>query len=253
VLNLPRGVKRVIALSVDIALCVLSVWAAFYLRLGFWLPIDGYPLQPIVVSIALALPIFVTFGLYRAIFRHAGGEALVTIFRAVAVYTVPFATLYTLVGVTNVPRTVGLIQPLLLALMVSVTRVAVRFLFAESYTERWRADRKPRVAIYGAGSAGLELAAAISASQAMRAAAFVDDDPALWGSTLRGLPIVAPGSIAQLVERLRIDDVLLAIPSASRRRRMEILETLRPLPVHVRTLPSFLDIARGTISVGDLR
>lgn len=253
ILNLPRGVKRVVALGADVAMCVLSVWAAFYLRLGFWPAIDTYPLQPIVVSIALALPIFVTFGLYRAIFRHAGPEALITIFRAVAVYGVPFAALYTLIGVSGVPRTVGLIQPILLALMVSGTRVGVRFLFAESYTERWRADRKPRVAIYGAGRAGLELAAAISASQAMRAVAFIDDDPPLWGSTLRGLPILAPGNMALLIERHRIDDILLAIPSASRRRRMEILDALRPLPVHVRTLPSFVDIARGTISVTDLR
>lgn len=253
ILSLPREAKRVVALAADIVMCVLSVYIAFYLRLGFWPPITSYPLQPIVVSIALALPIFVTFGLYRAIFRHAGAEALIAIFRAVAVYTIPFATLYTLIGVASIPRTVGLIQPILLALMVSATRVGVRFLFAETYTERWRKDRVPRVAIYGAGNAGLELAAAITASRAMRAIAFIDDDPALWGSTLRGLPILPPGNMAQLIDRHRIEDILLAIPSASRRRRLEILESLRGLPIHVRTLPSFMDIARGTISVGDLR
>jgi len=253
ILGLPREVKRVTALGADILICVVSVWTAFYLRLGYWPRIDTYPLQPIIVSIALALPIFVTFGLYRAIFRHAGAEALITIFRAVAVYSIPFVALYTLIGVTNVPRTVGLIQPILLALMISLTRVFARFLFAESYTERWRKDRVPRVAIYGAGNAGLELSGAIAASRAMRAVAFIDDDPALWGSTLRSLPILAPGNMVQLIDRHRIDDILLAIPSASRRRRVEILESLRGMPVHVRTLPSFVDIARGTISVGDLR
>ncbi|ANY18926.1 UDP-N-acetyl-alpha-D-glucosamine C6 dehydratase [Tsuneonella dongtanensis] len=253
VLLIPRSVKRAIALAGDVVMCALSVWLAFYLRIGFFPPIDDGPLQPMIVSISLALPIFVSFGLYRAIFRHTGPEALISIFRAVAVYTLPFATVYTLIGVTNVPRTLGLIQPILLALMVSGTRIAARVMFAENYTARWSKDSGRRVAIYGAGNAGLELAAAIAASRTMRVKAFVDDDAALWGSTLRGLPILPPSRMMRLIEQHGIDDILLAIPSASRRRRIEILESLRGLPVHVRTLPSFTDIAKGTISVGDLR
>ncbi|WP_199798079.1 polysaccharide biosynthesis protein [Tsuneonella amylolytica] len=253
VLSIPRVVKRAIALVGDVAMCVLAVWLAFYLRVGFFPPLHQGPFHPMVVSVALALPIFVTFGLYRAIFRHSGPEALVSIFRAVAVYTVPFAAVYTLVGVTNVPRTIGLIQPILLALMVSGMRLAARVAFAENYATRWRQEGARRVAIYGAGSAGLELAGAISASRSMQTVAFVDDDPVLWNSTLRGLPIIPPGRMERLIAQRGLDDILLAIPSASRRRRVEILESLRGLPVHVRTLPSFTDIAKGSISVGDLR
>lgn len=253
VLLIPRSVKRALALVTDVLICALSVWAAFYLRLGYFPPIEGGPLQPMIVSIALALPIFITFGLYRAIFRHTGPEALISIFRAATIYAIPFATIYTLIAIPGVPRTIGLIQPILLALMISGTRIIARMLFAENYTARWRVDGTRRVAIYGAGNAGLELAGAIAASRTMKVMAFVDDEASLWGSTLRGVPIVPPGRMPRLIEQHRVDDILLAIPSASRRRRIEILESLRGLPVHVRTLPSFTDIARGNISVGDLR
>ena len=89
VLAIPRVVKRMIALTGDIAMCVLSVWLAFYLRLGYVPALGEGPIHPMMVSIFLALPIFVTFGLYRAIFRHSGPEAMVSIFRAVTVYTFP--------------------------------------------------------------------------------------------------------------------------------------------------------------------
>ena len=252
-LAMPRSGKRLVALLVDTAICLGSVWLAFYLRLGYWVPFFDMPLHPAIVSVVLALPLFVVFGLYRAIFRYAGAEALFAIGRAVAIYTIPFAIIYTLIGVQGVPRTVGLIQPVLLFVLVSGSRLTARMLFEESYTALFAGDRPTRVVIYGAGRAGRELSGAIGHSREMQLAGFVDDDPGLAGSTLRGVPIHAPHELPVLIERGKIDDVLLAIPEATRKRRSEILNDLRPLPVHVRTLPSMIDIARGTISVGDLR
>lgn len=252
-LRLPRPAKRLLALLVDAGLCVAAVLLAFYLRLGVWMPIDQGPLHPIIVSVALALPIFITFGLYRAIFRHADADALLLLLRAVAVYTLPFVAVYTFIGVPTVPRTIGLIQPILLLLLVGTSRLGTRFLFAERYTAIWRNKGVPRVLIYGAGGAGRELASAIRESRQMTVIGFIDDDPQVWRATLRGVTVYPPHRLERLVAAKRVSDVILALPSASRRRRKEILDELRSLPVHVRVLPSFVDIASGAIRVGDLR
>jgi FlaA1/EpsC-like NDP-sugar epimerase len=252
-LDLPRPVKRLIALALDSIICALSVWFAFYLRLGEWVAPTKEPFYPIIVALALALPIFMTFGLYRAIFRYAGTEALLAIARAVAVYAVPFTVIYTMMGVAGVPRTVGLIQPILLFLMIGATRAFGRMILGETYLARWRAKDMPHVMIYGAGAAGRQLASAISTSREMRLSGFVDDDPKLWGSTMNGVRIYGPDDLNRFAPKHKITDILLAIPSATRARRGEIVTQMRELGVHVRTLPSFVEMARGKVSVNDLR
>jgi len=252
-LQLPRPAKRLIALSLDAATCVISVWFAFYLRLGYWPNITEEPAYAVLVSIAIALPVFVSFGLYRAIFRYAGTDALLAITRAVALYAIPFMVIYTVIGVDDTPRTVGIIQPILLLLMVSSTRTLARSIFGDSYAHLWRNPDRPRVLIYGAGSAGRELASALNSSKEMQLIGFIDDDATLWRSTMFGVAILSPNAVEREVAKRGVTDIFLAIPSATRARRAEIVALLREVGVHVRTLPSFMDIARGTVSVNDLK
>ena len=118
ILAMPRPAKRVIVLAVDASLCILSVWLAYYLRLGEWVKLSGdsywQPMWAVGVSLAVALPIFIVNGFYRAIFRYSGYSALITVMKAIGVYGLLFATVFTAVGIDGVPRTVGLIQPMLL-------------------------------------------------------------------------------------------------------------------------------------------
>ncbi|MBD8620602.1 polysaccharide biosynthesis protein [Sphingomonas sp. CFBP 13728] len=252
-LELPRPAKRLIALGIDSLICVASVWTAFYLRLGEWPPLTAEPSYPVLVSIALALPIFVSFGLYRAIFRYAGNESAVAVARAVVLYSVPFSFIYTFVGVASIPRTIGLIQPILLLVMIGGSRALGRILLHDSYLARWRAIDVPRVVIYGAGSAGRQLASAILSSNEMRLVGFIDDNPSLRRATMSGVAIHGPNELGQLVTRRSVSHLLLAIPSATRARRTEIMHQLHELNLKVRTVPSFVELARGNITVSDLR
>lgn len=256
-LVLPRPLKRAIALGADAFICWLSVYLAFYLRLGVFVdPFrHAFPntLHPTMAAIAIALPIFVALGLYRAIFRHAGFEALFAVGRAVALYSVPFAIIYAAIGVAGVPRTIGLIQPILLFLFVSSSRLLARAYLGEAYRMLWNSDEVPRVLIYGAGRAGRQLASAIRASGEMRLVGFIDDDPGLWRSTINGTTVNPPDKLEALVKRGKVGDILLAIPSATRQRRGEIVEKLKPLKLHVRILPALTDLARGSVSIQDLR
>src|SRR5687768_6119263 len=98
VLRIPRTVKRLIVLAIDSVLCLASVWLAFYLRIGHWPGESFDPQGPAIAAIALALPLFIRFGLYRAIFRYAGWSAMSTIAIAVGIYAIPFCALFTFWG-----------------------------------------------------------------------------------------------------------------------------------------------------------
>ena len=127
--------------------------------------------------------------------------------------------MFTLVGVAGVPRTIGLLQPVVLFLLVALSRFVARFWLGGMYIERLRQGSKPRALIYGAGDAGRELAAALSHSHVTNVVGFLDDDPKLHGSYIRGLPVYNPSDIAKITSKKRLAEVMLALPRISRRRR----------------------------------
>lgn len=253
VIGLPRVVKRVVVLALDAALCVFTVSLAFYLRLGELTPLHGPAAWAAAASVVIALPLFIVNGLYRAIFRYAGWPALMAVARAVGVYAVIYASVFTFFGIDGVPRTVGLIQPTLLLLLVGASRAFARFWLGGLYQSRVRLALLPRVLIYGAGDSGRQLAAAMANSQEMRVVGFLDDDDRLHGHVLNGLPIYAPADLAGLTVSLGATDVLLAMPSIGRKRRNEILARMREAKVSVRTLPSLTELAQGKVTTSDLR
>jgi FlaA1/EpsC-like NDP-sugar epimerase len=250
---MPRAVKRGVVLTLDVALCILSVWLAFYLRSGSFMPLSGPAIWPAIASVALALPIFITSGLYRAIFRYSGLPAMVAVGRAMLLYGVAFAAIFTFWGVDGVPRTVGLIQPILLLLLVGASRAAARVWLGGLYHQQLRKASLPQALIYGAGSAGRQLASAMASSPEIRVVGFLDDDDRLHGHVLNGLPIYNPADLFEVLSVSSITDVLLALPSVSRQRRNEILNELKPHKVAVRTLPGLSDIATGKVSLSDVR
>ena len=211
------------------------------------------PLWAAITSVALALPVFVAFGLYRAIFRYSGWPALMAVTRASFVYGLMFAALFTAIEVPGIPRTVGLMQPLLLLLAVGASRAMARFWLGGEYQNLLKHDTLPRVLVYGAGTSGRQLAGALAHSHEMRVAGFLDDDRLLQGNVLDGHRIYAPSDLPALKETLQISDVLLAIPSLNRHQRNEILELMRRSRVSVRTLPRMADLAQGRVSISALR
>ncbi|SFZ78874.1 polysaccharide biosynthesis protein [Chitinimonas taiwanensis] len=252
-LGLPRSVKRTVVFSMDVGLCALSVWLAFYLRLDEFVPLSGGVYLAMCASVSIAIPVFILSGFYRAIFRYSGWSALMVVVRGVSIYGLLYAAIFTVMGMPDVPRTLGIIQPVLLLLLVGSSRVFARAWLGDQYQSRFTRISCPKVLIYGAGNAGRQLAAAMARSLEMQVVGFLDDDDRLQGHTLNGLPIYSPTDLEVLVASLKIGDVLLAMPSISRRRRNEILGNIRKAHVAVRTLPSVTDLAQGKVSVSDLR
>ena len=252
-LALPRWAKRFVVLALDTALCVLTVWLAYYLRLGVFVALSGNAFWAVVTSIGIALPVFIVSGLYRAIFRYSGWPALLAVARAITIYGLLYASVFTAIGIQDVPRTVGIIQPILLLIFAGASRALARVWLGDRYQNILKHASRSKVLIYGAGKTGRQLVAAMANSHEMQVVGFLDDDDRLHGHVLNGQPIYNPVDLANLVSTLSISDVLLAMPNLGRKRRNEILAQIRTARVAVRTLPSVTDLAQGKVSISDLR
>lgn len=252
-LSLSRTSKWLIVLTLDIFLCVLSVYLAFYLRLGEWVTITPGLRIAIFVSLVFAVPTFIIFGLYRAIFRYSGWPALLTVIKASFVYGILYAVTILFGRFDGIPRTVGIIQPILLLLFVGASRAYASFWLGNSYREQLKLGRVPRVFIYGAGSSGRQLASALRNSRQMHVIGFIDDDRDLHAKVLNGIPIYKPEHLSELSLNLKISKVLLALPSISRERRNKILSDISSAQLEVHTIPNLADLASGKITVSDIR
>jgi FlaA1/EpsC-like NDP-sugar epimerase len=250
-LELPRPAKLVVVIVLDLVLALISVWVTFYLRIDQ----AGLPQaqQKYVYLFAplLAIPVFVRFGLYRAIFRYTGMAALATTAKAVGFYALVFFVALLLFKWNGVPRTVGLIQPLLLLLLVGISRALARFWLA-GWPRKGR-HVTGRLLIYGAGDVGVETASALALSRQFVLLGFIDDNKSKTGRSINGVEIIAPSEVADAVQRMGVTDILLAMPSLGRARRNEIINRLRDLPVHVRTLPGMVDLASGRVTIQDFQ
>jgi FlaA1/EpsC-like NDP-sugar epimerase len=250
ILSWSRTAKGLAVMALDVALSLLATWLAFSLRLDFLHWPAGPQWAVYALAPALALPVFVRFGLYRAIFRYTGQAALIATAQAVAVYGALLLVLLVAAGFNGVPRSVGVLQPLLFLMLVGASRAMARFWLAESAQQ---AGPHGRLLIYGAGTAGVQTAAAMGISGQFKLLGFVDDDAGKVGRSINGVRVYAPDEVAGLVAQLAVSDILLALPSVARDRRNAIIEALRPLPVHIRTLPGLADLASGKVTVQDFK
>ena len=253
VLALPRWTKRFVVLTLDTSLCVLTVWLAYYLRLGEFVALSGVDSSTILVSVGIALPIFVVSGLYRAIFRFSGWPALLVVARAIIIYGLLYASIFTAIGIQDVPRTVGVIQPMLLLIFVGLSRTLARVWLGDQYQGILKQAARPKALVYGAGLTGRQLVAALASSHEMQVIGFLDDDDRLHGHVLNGKRVYNPKDLVSLASTLALSNVLLAMPSLSRKRRNEVLAQIQSAHVAVRTLPSMIDLAQGRVSISDLR
>ena len=252
IINLPRYAKKTIAIIIDVGLCILSTWLAFYLRLEQFIKINDVTILSVLISITLAIPIFWLLGLYRTMFRFAGSSIIFSVAIATLTYGLTYFAIISIYGIQGIPRSIGIIQPLLLFFGISGSRIIIKYLFINTFSSK-NFKNKKKILIYGAGSAGRQLLASLENNPEMKMMGFLDDNQQFHNQTILGQIVYDPLKIEKLINIKNIDLVLLALPSISRIKRNHIIENLNKNKVTVKTLPSIQDIVDGKISVSDIK
>jgi FlaA1/EpsC-like NDP-sugar epimerase len=248
----PRLVKQSLAVVSDVIICAIAVQLSMDLRLEAHSSWGFQHTWMLLAGLSLFIPIFIGMDLYRAIFRFAGLQIIYSLNKAMSVYALLYAAVFTVIGIDEVPRSVGLLQPLIFGLGIVSSRLFVRY-WLGGFGRSNLMVSTPRALIYGAGSAGRQLAGGLLTSSDVKIVGYVDDDDRLHGHNLNGLNIFSPHKLASVVQSKQVTQIFLAIPSVSQRRRNEVISELLPLHVQVRTLPSLADLASGKVTVSDLR
>ncbi|MBX8514363.1 polysaccharide biosynthesis protein [Pseudomonas cichorii] len=263
-LGLSRKNKRIVQVGADIVLVWGALLLAFFVRLGIeaaYAPIFEH-LWLFAAAPVLTIPIFIRFGMYRAVMRFFGNDALITIVKAVSLSALLVSLVVYWYGDHEVvvPRSVIFNYWWLSLIMIGGLRLIMRqyflgdwFMASQHVPFTSRDNGLPKVAIYGAGAAGNQLVAALRLGRMMRPVAFIDDDSSVTKRTIAGLVVYKPRHIQQMIDATGAQEILLAIPSATRARRREILEYLEGYPLHVRSVPGFMDLASGRVKVDDIQ
>lgn len=250
--RLPRRQKQMLMVLCDAVLLPFSFWAALALRFSTWAPpLDGlwwlFVLVPVV-----AIPIFVPLGLYRTVIRYADERMLLTVVYGATLAMLGIITAVLMTQQSGVPRSSFVIFWLLSIVFIAISRWAARRLI-RNVERRQRVEKRQRIAIYGAGKAGVQLAMALSSSPEYQVLAFFDDDEDLHGAELFGLRIHSPLKAEQVIARFELQGLILAVPSASRTRRREIIQEFEKFGLALKTLPGMAELVGGKVRVEDLR
>lgn len=249
--KMSRNKKRALLLAVDFIALPTALWAGYAIRLGEWWPQNiEDALWLFIATPLVAVPIFIRMGLYRAVLRYMGSAAVITIIKAITITTLILLALVVMSKVHGIPRSVFFSFWLISILFVAGSRLVLGG-YIQSRTRR-KINKQP-VAVYGAGSAGAQLAKAMQSGWEYEPVAFLDDNSEKRGSEINGVKIHSPDELMVLIEKAGISQVLLAMPSLSTRQRHKILEKLEAYPVHVRTLPGIADLVSGKAKVSDIR
>lgn len=263
-LHLPRRYKRVIQVISDVVLVWIALWLAFFVRLGdagFVEPLGGHAWLFCIAPV-LSVPLFVRFGLYRAVMRYFGNDALMAIVQAVTLSALllALAVYWRSDAAKLIPRSMVFNYWWLSLMLLGGLRLIMRQYFMGDWFApdslsklKSRDAGLSKVAVYGAGAAGNQLVAALRLGRAMRPVAFIDDDDNLYNRSIAGIRVYSPKHIQQMIDETGAGEILLAIPSVSRSRRREILEMLERFPLHVRSVPGFMDLASGKVQVEDIQ
>ena len=248
-IGLSRPAKQSVAFGVDIIGFTICACATELLLRGtndlFYPIITIECVATAIIAVLLAWML----GLYRSIVRYMGLDLYIAGAKVAAGSAVVGSALMYLSGFAASPVRWAVVYWCVAFIFICSSRV-----FARSYLIHRRARMKrDRVIIYGAGSAGAQLAIGLLGGDEFLPVAFVDDDPVLQKITVKGLVVHSPSAISELIGEKGATRVLLAIPSASRRRRRVVLERLSHYPVHVQTMPGVQDLVSGKARVDDIR
>ena len=258
ILSIPRPLKRLIVITLDTSLSCFAVWLSYYLRMGEFFPIwekvnEQYPLPACLLSILIFIPTFITFNIYRTVFRYSGSKVIISITKAIGVYALFYILIFTVISIDGVPRTIGIIQPLIFFILVCISRLFALYFLGGINFDPLQKTKKNKALIFGTGNEVLQLNMALVNNTNINIVGFLDDDPKLHGNQINGLMVYNPENIKSIISKEKINEIILLLSHVNRRRRNEIVESVRGENIIIRTLPSYSDLIEGRVTLNDIK
>lgn len=250
---LPRLTKQIILMLSDCVLLLLSAYLAFVIRLGFVFTPNKAQLFLIIIAPLLTVPVFIRFGLYRAIIRYLAERAIWPIFQATAVaalFWVAVVFLMELYGNAGLPRSVPLLYWLLSTVLITASRFGAKWLLRNAETGRTFTSS---ALIVGVGEPARQLATALRSHSDTMVVGFVDPAGQLKGMDIVGLRVYGAEDIPALIENYGVKQVLVSEPGLDQKQRQDFARLLGRLPVNTRILPPIADLSAGKYLVSALR
>jgi len=245
-----RSRKRLLLLILDAMALPIIIIGSFSIRFNtFFIP-QGKAWLILPIAILVSSPIFIKFGLYRAVLKFFRSQAIASIIVATLFATIVWVGVVQLLNLINIPASVALLVWLGTFTFITSTRlIAQRWLYSDNSEN----NSTKKVLIYGAGDAGTQLATILKTDPIYSIAGFLDDDVTLKGWNINGLNVYSPLHIGQLIEDKSINEIILAMPSAGHKKRKLIINSLESLAVNVRSIPDFVDLASGKLTTSDIK
>ncbi|WP_348688064.1 polysaccharide biosynthesis protein [Aeromonas bestiarum] len=246
-LNVSRLHKKIISIFIDVLLLSCAFWGAFWVRLDNLTPISStLHWQVMLLLLPMSIIVFFRLGLYRTVLRFVGFKVLWTVALGAALSTVSLLFLAFFLG-AFLPRTVLIIYFAFTILLVGGVRLSFKILMSSSNHQRIP------VLIYGAGSSGRQLQVALNQGKEFFPVAFIDDDPSIVKMVIQGINVYSPTMIPELMDRFEIKKILLAIPSATRALRQDVINRLEHFPCEVLSIPGMVDLVEGHAHIDELK
>ncbi len=271
--KLSRKTKQSILIIIDAILLVCILWISYAIRFDYWYIFKDDTFRLVLLAPIIGIPIFAKLGLYQSVIRHIDLKSLSSLLYSVTLYAIIWSFMAFFAegdlakergfNLEIVPKSVIVINWLLALFVLGGIRILASSIFNQNakftifdYDFKNKIEesnnRKNRVMIYGAGEAGVELSSALKNSSKLEPIGFFDDKKELQGNNVSGLNVYSVNDIEELINKLKIDEILIALPSASRSDRFTIIDKLERYPVNVRTVPGLTDIAQGKVKIDDL-
>jgi len=248
--ELPRKFKILIMLMCDVLLLPMALWSAVALRLGTFTPDVSQFWWVFFIIPFVTVPIFIKFGLYRAVIRYMDDKIIYTVIYGVSLSVLMLMAVVVMTKLVALPRSSIVIFWVIAIAYIAASRFVARGLIRTIETKK---DRKQNVAIYGAGSAGMQTALALMSGHEFRPVVFFDDSKEIQGTSLAGLRVYNPKDALKIMEQKGCEQLLIAMPSASRTARKEIISRFEGKNIILKILPGLGDLVHGKVRIEDIR
>lgn len=249
---LPRRKKQLLMIACDVVLLPLAFWIALALRFSTFTPPINNILWIFFIIPIMAVPLFVPLGLYRTVIRYADERMLLSVIYGVSLAVLGLALIIFMGNIVGIPRSSLAIFWLLAISGIMLVRWLARKIIL-GVERRQLVQKRQRIAIYGAGRAGIQLAMALSSSPEYQVRAFFDDDEDLHGATVAGIRVFSPTNAQKIISSYDLQGLILAVPSASRGRKKEIIQYFEKFGLDLKTLPGMAELVGGQVRIEDLR